>query len=706
MAEEADELLVRIKGDASGAVRAIEEVEGAEKGLEESSTKSNRKVQDETDKTSKKIKGLGEESKKTSKTVESDFEKMTGSSKTAAAAFERNFSRSKTSAEAFDKTIRELKQQSKTLGDLYNKTGDEKFLVRMKQADKDAKALSKSAQELAGVLGKEVPKASGEAESSMGTLVPVVSSLVAAFSPLIGGAIAGGILALVGGGGIAAGIAGQLHSPLVTSAVDQFGADLQNRFDEATAAFAPELRDTLAAIDRNTAPFWDDLKAGLTDLAPYLKIVGDGFARFMNVLGPGLEEAFKGAEPVLTLIAEELPLLADSITTFFTQLSEGGAGAAEAIAYVFQGVETAIVALGYLLHFLSWVTDKVTNAIIKILDAMSHLPNALGGDKFKLAADNLRSMQSDAQTASTNMRDLGGAFDTVNDSIQEQYKDLLLLNTAWDDATDKTMGYYNAQLKAIEAEQAFSKTLKTTKHDWDMTHEAGQKNWHGLLDTIQAEKDKYDADIKIHGVTLQNTLAYQKSIEKLLAQAQAAGLSKDKIDELRQQFLALGQILDKLQGRKVTFTVQGNIVGALPGGRSSVASVLASSGVHRFAASGVARDIPHFDLTGVYAGRPGGVYRFAEASTVEEALIGRNTDKGRALGALRQAASWHDAVVVTNNASSATYSHTAVSVRGGGGSPTMLHADIYMDSKRVATAIVPVVQRINNRSATSVYGGP
>jgi hypothetical protein len=127
--------------------------------------------------------------------------------------------------------------------------------------------------------------------------------------------------------------------------------------------------------------------------------------------------------------------------------------------------------------------------------------------------------------------------------------------------------------------------------------------------------------------------------------------------------------------------------------------------VHRFANSGVAHDVPSFDLTGVYAGRPGGVYRFAEASTVEEALIGRNTDKGRAMSTLRQAAGWHDAVVV-NNSSSSTYNHAATTVaRGGdGGGTTMLYATIVMDSKPVARALVPAVQRAKSRSGVSTLG--
>lgn len=702
-----DEFVVKVRGDASGGVRALEETEAAGEAMEKGVTRNAKAVDRNLAGNTKSVQHLAEESKKTSKSVVSDFEKITGSSKTTAAAFEKNFARSRTAGQAFDRTIRELNAQVKVLGTLYSKTGDTKFLQRMQQADKDAKALAKSSASLAQVLGRDVTKSSAQAGAAMGDLAPVVASLVAAFAPLIGGGLAGGILAGAGLGGIAAGIAGQLNSPLVTSAEDQLMTGLKNRFEDATSAFAPELRDVLGSLDSNLGPFWASLKKGLTELAPYLKVLSDGFARFMNEFGPGIEAAFKGAEPVIAIIAQMLPSMGQALTTFFQQLEHGSTGAAEAIGYILQGIESAIVVTGYVLRGLSNAVDWVTNALIRTFDALSHLPGALGGDKFKQIADDLRDFQTQAATATGSLGGLNGGFQTVNDSIEKQIAELTQLQAGWSSTTDALLAFDNAQLASAEAGQALSKSIKQNGRDWSQTTAKGQANWHALLNDIAAKKAAYDADVKIHGVTLANTTAYQKSIDKLLAQAKAAGLSKDQIALLRQQFENLGQVLDRLNGRKVTFTIHGNVTGAIPGGRSSIASVLANSGVHRFANSGVAQglgSIPHFDLTGVYAGRPGGVYRFAEASTVEEALIGRNTDKGRAMSTLRQAAGWHDAVVVSNSSSS-TYNHaTTTAAASGGGGPTMLYATIVMDSKPVARALVPAVQRANTRSAVKTLG--
>ena len=701
MANEFEELLLKVRADVDKAIADLKRFDRAVDETEANVEASSKKTTAATDKTSASTRKLADESEKTAKSVKSDFEKMTGASDDAAKRFERNFSSSKTATQAFDKTIRELTQRSKTLGDLYNKTGDDKFLRRMQQAEKDAKALTKTAAGLGSTLSGEVTKGAEAAGSSLEGLGPVAAGVAAAFAPLIGGGLAGSILGGVGLAGLGAGIAGQFNSPLVTSAEDQFVAHLQSRFDDATSAFAPVLRDTLGALDNNLGPFWDSLRRGFTELAPYLKLVGDGFARFLDEFGPGIEAAFKGAEPVLTAIADELPSMGQALTVFFQQLEEGGSGAAQSIGYIFQALETAIEATGYLLHGLSWTVDKVTNGFIRILEVLGHLPDALGGDKYREAAANLRSFQSDTATASNNMQNLGGSFDTVNNAIEQQGAALKTLESAWNDATDAFLAYDNAQLRAIEASQAFSKSLKQNGHDWDKTHEKGQANWHALLNNIEAQKQVYENDIKIHGVTLANTTAYQKSIDKLLAQAAAAGLSKDQIDLLRQQFEDLGQVLDKLQNRKVTFTVHGNVTGVLPGNHSAVASVFANSGVNTFANSGVAGAIPHFDLTGTYAGRPGGLYRFAEQSTVEEALIARNGDRGRGLSTLRTAAGWLGASVVTNPLS-ATYNHATV-VNGGGGN-TLLYATIVMDNKPIARALVPAVQRANSRSAVSTLG--
>jgi hypothetical protein len=706
MADEVERLLVKVEGDASGGVRALEETAAASEDMEKRVTKSTRKTGDEVDKTTAKTKKLGEESKKTSKSVASDFEKITGSSKTTAAAFDRNFSRSKTASEAYERTIRELNSQVKVLGDLYNKTGDDKFLKRMKEAQTDAKKLTKVAGDLGDALGKDVTKGAQSASGAMSDMIPIVASLIAIFAPLLGGAVAGAILGGVGLVGIGAGIAGQLHSPLVEGALAQFGADLKSNFTDATSAFAPELEATLGALDSNLGPFWDSMKKGFTELAPYLKVLGDGFARFMNEFGPGIEAAFRGAEPVLTIIATDLPQLGQALTVFFQQLEAGSTGAAEGIGYIFQAIETAIVATGYILHGLSDALDWVTNGIIRTLDILGHLPKALGGDKFKRAAGNMREFQTEAATAAGSLPPLQGNINLVNDATEKQHVLVMKLASDWSTATDAALAYDNAQLASIEAGQALSKSIKQNGRDWSETTTKGQANWHALLNDIAAKKAAYDADVKIHGVTKDNVSAYQKSIDKLLAQAAAAGLSKDQISLLRQQFEVLDGVLDKLNGRKVTFTIHGNVTGALPGGRASIASVLANSGVHQFANSGVSEglgSIPHFDLTGTYAGRPGGIYRFAEASTKREALIAENGDSGRAMSTLRQAAAWHDAVVVSND-NSATTHNTSTVVHGGGGGSYELHATIVMDGKTVARALVPAVQRANSRSGVSTLG--
>ena len=141
----------------------------------------------------------------------------------------------------------------------------------------------------------------------------------------------------------------------------------------------------------------------------------------------------------------------------------------------------------------------------------------------------------------------------------------------------------------------------------------------------------------------------------------------------------------------------------LPGGHASIASVLANSGV-AFANSGMAGAIPHFDLTGTYAGRAGGLYRFAEASTKREALIAENGDSGRARSTIREAAGWHGMTVVSNSNLSATYNHAAAAAGGGRGGDTLLYTTIVMDGKVIARGLVPAVARANSRSGVSTLG--
>src|SRR4051812_16124646 len=136
MATEFEELLLKVKADVNQAIADLKRFDRAVDDTNASVKKSTEKTSANVDKTTKSTKKLADEADKTAKAVKSDFEKMTGASDVAAKRYERNFSTSKTAGEAFDRTIRELNSQVKVLGNLYSKTGDDKFLKRMQQADK------------------------------------------------------------------------------------------------------------------------------------------------------------------------------------------------------------------------------------------------------------------------------------------------------------------------------------------------------------------------------------------------------------------------------------------------------------------------------------------------------------------------------------------------------------------------------------------
>lgn len=710
MATEFEEMVVRVRGEVSDAIAALKRVEAEGDRLEAGMAKNTKGIGKSLDGQTAATKKVADETTKTRKSVTSDLDKILAASDDARARWQRNFNQSNDATEALGKTVLELRARTKMLADLWNKTGDDKFLQRMEQSKKDAEALTKTSDELAKTLGKDVTKAAGDAGGAMGDLGYIIGGVVALAAPLLGGALAGGILAIVGGGGLAAGIAGQMNSPLVKDSLDQFGKNLSDEFHQVTSAFGPELESVLGSLDNNLGPFWASLQRGFTELAPYLKVVGDAFARFLNQSGPGIEAAFKGAEPVLTAIAVELPKMGQAITTFFQQLEKGGQGAGDAIMIVFEIVDTAIVELGYVLRGLSDAFQFIIGGLIKVFGALSEIPGPIG-DKFKTAHDNLVQLDTQIATSTTDMATMNGTMAQTNDYITTQNQELQRLTDTFDELTNKELAHDNAQLRAIEASQAFSKALQKNRGDWKMTTQAGQEHWQALLNNIQAQKDLYDSDVKLHGVTKANTTAYDAAIEKLLGQAGAAGLSARQIADLRQRYENLNATLSKINGRKIHFTISATATGPMAGiAAGDVASAFSNSGVdyagrRQFANSGIAGNIPHYDSNGIFAGRPGGLYRFAEASTGEEALIAKTGDRGRALGALTQAAGWHGAAVVTNPLS-ATYNHASVSnVSNSYGGPTMVATTVVVGSQAIVRAITPAVQRTNWRTGVPVFGG-
>jgi phage-related protein len=134
-------------------------------------------------------------------------------------------------------------------------------------------------------------------------------------------ALAAGILLGLGGGVLALGIKSALADPKVTAAWSTFG----ERAKKATAGFTNAFKGPVAraagtfgaAIERMGPAF---TRIGQT-IAPVIDKLAPALADMAERAMPGIEKAITASVPLFLKLAEKLPALGDSITSFFDSVS-------------------------------------------------------------------------------------------------------------------------------------------------------------------------------------------------------------------------------------------------------------------------------------------------------------------------------------------------------------------------------------------------
>lgn len=518
---------------------------------------------------------------------------------------------------------------------------------------------------------------------SLYTELPEVMAPVTAF---VGAAIGGAILSVVGAGALATGIAAQFKDPSVHAAAADLGHFVSTEFKDASSSLVDPLVAGLRHLKTDLSPVFADLKKDFQALAPYV----ENFAMYLGIAAqkfmPGFSSALRAAGPVLNVIARDLPLLAGDISYFFDQISKGSKGGAEAIDVLIRAVGGLIEVLGFAIRYLSDGFDLFLAGWEKFSALLAKIPGL--GPIFGPLHDGLvkvRSAFDDAAQGSTN---LDHSTDALTRSVEAQKRALDGALASWDKWFGLSMSVDQANLGLHQAVDALTQAIAQNGRTWDINTKKGQDNRSALLQAIQAAHDYYDAQVKQYGDNPKFAAEYQKTIDKLLGQASAAGLAAGDVQQLRSEYGNLMDTLNSLNGKVYHYQVWAQQVGE----GQVLGHGLRWGGVESYAAGG----IKSFASAGIYSPMGGrSLVKFAEPETGGEAYIPRNGDPNRNLRTLATAASWMGAAVVPAMASAGG--------RGATLPPLMveLHARLEIDGREVHARLIPVAQQYKARTGTT-----
>jgi len=170
--------------------------------------------------------------------------------------------------------------------------------------------------------------------------VGLVAAAVLA-APLIAAALAGGVLAALGGGVIGLGIVALADDPRLKAAASNLSTTIKDTLTKAAGpllgteqAPGPLLRamETLQKLVVEIGPSLEQMFAAI---GPYIPGLAEGFAEFVRAVMPGLLAAVKAAGPILEVIALNMGPLGQALGEFLTVMALLAPAAADALNVIF-----------------------------------------------------------------------------------------------------------------------------------------------------------------------------------------------------------------------------------------------------------------------------------------------------------------------------------------------------------------------------------
>lgn len=364
-------------------------------------------------------------------------------------------------AESLDKTaadttkvdaeIDKVKRSVRELNLEFARTGDKELLPKISHDRSLLRQLEHVRKELRGV-GDDADRAGGESsrgfvgrfQSALASLPGVVGKVFGSLPPMVSGpvAIAGaaiavilvaaigaglaaGMLLLVGGGVLAAGIKAASDSPQVKSAWSKFG-------DRAKAAFKDFGKPFEGPAIRAAKTFGDAMER----MAPTLKEMGRSMAPVIDKLAPalasmaekalpGIQKAMEASKPLFDTLAEKAPEIGEAVSKFFDKMAQAGPGAnmflrdfIDLLMLSLDGFGDLIFGLSKIYEGVHWLWSKIKSAFV---DGVAWILSVIGqiiggaaaafgwmpgiGPKLKKAASEFSTFATRANTALASIRD-------------------------------------------------------------------------------------------------------------------------------------------------------------------------------------------------------------------------------------------------------------------------------------------------------------
>lgn len=437
---------------------------------------------------------------------------------------------------------RELDRATRSVEELRReiaKTGDVRLFKDLGRAERDVKKLS-GLKEAFAKAGQDSAQGFGaQFVGRIGPLLaraPISPPLLAAFAaatPAIGALVAGGVLAGLAGGTVAAGIKVALTDKRVQTAAESLGDTLLASVKQSASSFVPATLDAIQTIRTEFDRL--DLERPFRAAASYVAPLARGVTGLVREALPGISSAIERAGPVVHALEVGLVQVGRAAGDAMESIGEGATGAGLVIKDVLTTAALGIKALG--------------ETIGGLAKAYALVSLAFRGDKVQVAQDmaagEIAAKQFEAElgTLVGGLGELGGEADKAAeqlDSLKDAFDRLFAVQLDMDQAT---IALKNGMVELKEELTAGKRTL-------DINTQAGRDNAAAVLDQITKIDDLRAATLEQTGSVHEANSVYDAHLGQLRKTLLQMGYNKAEVNALIGRYRAIpGQVTTKVNAQ-------------------------------------------------------------------------------------------------------------------------------------------------------------
>ena len=304
-----------------------------------------------------------------------------------------------------------------------------------------------------------------------GVLIAGLVGIVAAALPAIGAMVAGAVTGVVGVGGIAGGIFAASKDQDVRDAAARFSKSVSSTFFGSGSSFVEPVVQSLDILAKDFAGL--DLGKSFAIIAPYVTEVAHGIGDMAKEFMPGFNRALVAAGPILSVFAQDLPVIGKELGDMFATMAESK-GAAQGMRLTLATIGGILTATGNIIGWLSDRFENMTAAIAKTARVGQEIFGLVGlGGVFKAVADRVDFLRQASQLSAGSFGDMGQAIYNTIDPTARAERALASMTKAIQDAQTAISEYIKDTLDMSDANLAVAQDFL----DLSNKFKAGRKNW-------------------------------------------------------------------------------------------------------------------------------------------------------------------------------------------------------------------------------------